>query len=70
MNKVFNIAKYIILGVCIYGTCRKAYEWGIEYVSEDINNLKYYGNKIIKSINNLFIPRKRNIVCKLRFFIK
>lgn len=51
MNKVFNIATYIVLGVCIYGTSRKAYEWGIEYVSEDINNLKYYGNKIIKSIN-------------------
>ena len=51
MNKVFNIATYIVLGVCIYGTSRKTYEWGIEYISEDINTLKYYSNKIIKSIN-------------------
>ena len=50
MNKVFNIAGRILLGVCIYGAYRKTYEWGKEYMAKDIHDLKEYSNKIVGSI--------------------
>lgn len=50
MNKIFNIAEFVFLGVCFYGVYRKTYELGKEYITKDIHDLKEYSNQIVNSI--------------------
>lgn len=49
MNKILNIAGKIILGICAYGVYRKTYEWGMEYISKDVENI-VEGGKAVKDL--------------------
>ena len=53
MNKLFNIAGKIVLGVCIYGVYRKTYDWGKEYIEQDIQEITTAVKRISKQIKNI-----------------
>ena len=53
MNKIFNIAGRIVLGVCIYGAYRKTYDWGKEYMNKDITAIR-------DAIDSIFDSKKSN----------
>ena len=52
MNKVFEVAGKVVLGVCLYGIYRKTYDWGKEYIADDIRSMYNAGKQIKDSIKN------------------
>lgn len=52
MNKVYNVVGKIVLGVCLYGVYRKTYDWGNEYIKEDINSILGFCDKVKNSVKN------------------
>ena len=52
MSKLINIAGTVVLGVCIYGAYKKTFEWGCEYVSEDVNTIVEFGKKLKRKVQS------------------
>lgn len=51
MNKILKVAGKIMLGVCTYGVINKTYDWGKEYIKEDINTITNFAKSIKNSLN-------------------
>ena len=50
MNKILDVAGKIMLGVCAYGVINKTYEWGKEYIKEDISTIANFAKSIKNSL--------------------
>lgn len=58
MKNLYNITGKVVLGICLFGVCRKTYEWGIEYIEKDVANILLACDIVKDSVKNKLNKKK------------